>query len=74
MAAKVKAIVSAFAGLFGSITAIYYGYASLTLVAGLATFLLTLMIQYSSVKIKLAMSLAGIAAVVALVFSHHGGT
>ena len=74
MSATIKALVSAFAGLFGAIAAIFYGYANLTLMAGLGTFLFTLMVQYSSVKLKIAASIAGILALVATAasYSHHG--
>lgn len=74
MTAKIKAIVAAFAGLFGSITAAYYGYANLTVIVGLVTFLFTLMIQYSSIKVKIAATLAGILGLAIFAFSHHGGT
>ena len=74
MTDKIKALVSAFAGLFGAIAAIFYGYANLTLIAGLVTFLFTLMVQYSSVKIKVAASIAGILALIATAapYYHHG--
>lgn len=74
MSVKIKGIISALAGLFGSITAIYYGYVNFTLIAGLTIFLFTLMVQYSSIKIKITTTLAGILGLAYFVFSHHGGT
>ena len=60
---SIKSIVAALAGLSGAITASYYGYVNYTLIAGLSTFLFTLGIQYSSIKIKIVTSLLALLAI-----------
>jgi len=68
-----KAKVSAIAGLFGSIAAIFYGYANYTVIAGLATFVFVLMVQYSSFKFKIVASLITILGLISLALSHNTG-
>jgi hypothetical protein len=56
----IKSIVAAFTGLAGAITSAYYGYVNMSVIAGFGSFLLVLAIQYSSIKIKVATSLAAL--------------
>lgn len=59
-AASIKPIVAAFSGLAGALTSAHYGYVNMAAIAGFGSFLLTLAIQYSSLKIKIAGSVATI--------------
>jgi len=48
-----KAKISGIAGLFGAFAVFVYGFVNFVLIGGMATFLLTLMIQYGSIKVKI---------------------
>ena len=50
--ALAKSAIAAGTGFFASVTALFYGYANLTMLAFLGTFLLALSIQYGALKIK----------------------
>lgn len=56
---SIKASVSGVAGIMGSISAAAFGYWQLLVPVGFGLFFFTLLIQYSSIKIKIATS-AGI--------------
>lgn len=62
----IKSIVAAITGLAGALTSSYYGYVNFAAIAGFGSFLLVLAIQYSSIKIKIATSLAAIIGLFAL--------
>jgi len=48
-----KAKVSAITGAFGSLTAFVAGYTNFVMIAGMAAFLFTMMIQYGLIKVKI---------------------
>ena len=55
-----KAKISGITGAFGAIAAVVAGYASWFLFFGIGTFVFTLMIQYGTIKIKIALTMAGL--------------
>ena len=55
-----KAKVSAIAGIFGAIAATVYGFMNFVLLAGMGMFLFTMLIQYSSIKIKILVPFAAL--------------
>lgn len=67
-----KAKISAIVGVFTSIAAIVYGYANYTMLIGIATFIFVLMIQYSSFKFKIAVSLIAILGIIYTAYNHMG--
>lgn len=67
--AVIKPIVAAITGLGGALTSAYYGYVNFAAIAGFGSFLLVLAIQYSSIKVKIATSLATVIGLLAF-FNH----
>jgi len=55
-----KAKISAIAGLLGAVAAVVYGFVNFVLLAGIGMFLFTMLIQYSSIKIKILVPFAAL--------------
>lgn len=68
-----KAKVSGITGLVGAIAAIFSGYVNLVFVAALASFFITMMIQYGAIKFKIIASLTTITFIVIAFLSNFGG-
>ena len=72
--AKDKAIISGIVGALGAVAAVISGYASLFILTGFGTFFVTMLIQYGSVKFKIATSLASLLGLSSFYFFGGGGT
>lgn len=68
-----KAKVSGIAGLVGAITAIFSGFLNFALMAALGTFLITMLIQYGSIKIKILVPITiGLILAIGVIFEKGG--
>lgn len=68
-----KAKVSGIVGLAGAITAIFSGFVNFALMAALGAFLVTMLIQYGSVKIKILVPMTiGLLVALGIIFEKVG--
>jgi hypothetical protein len=69
--AALKSLIAAITGLAGSLVAAFHGYANTMAIVGFGTFIVTLAIQYFSIKVKIGVPL--IAALAYFSYLIYGG-
>lgn len=55
-----KAKVAGIVAVFGAIATVVYGFTNFVLLSGIGTFLITLLIQYGSIKVKVLVPVAAL--------------